>query len=872
MESASLFLRRNTARFLTAILFITAIAGGLPAQTANPSVQPLELSRPVRPWEFLCAVGTRAGLFGNESGRFEAWVYPLKLLREFHLKFHVDGRVLPAEALARTVVARPESSAIVYSGDTFTVRETFFVPVGDPGAIILIDVETEQPLEVEASFVRDFQLEWPAALGGTYLSWDAGLRAFSLGEEQKKFVGLVGSPTAADALQEYQTNYSESRVNSFRLGVTQKGRERKVVVMAAAMEGRAAAETTYRHLSGAYDELLRESSDYYRKYLSRTVSVDLPDAQLQQAYDWSRVSMLQGIVSNPFLGSGLVAGYRTSGASQRPGFAWFFGRDSLWTSLALDASGDFANTRTALEFVSKYQREDGKMPHEIAQAANFVPWFKDFPYGYASADATPLYIIAVDDYVVQSGDVDFAKGKWDSLWKAYQFLRSTYDARGFPQNFGVGHGWVEGGPLLPVKTELYQTALGAEALRALANVARLTGKGETSKQLEQEFERQKPLVEKAFWLAEKNRYAFALDKDGKPVDEPSVLATVPMWFGLLEEKNASAMITQLADFEHQTDWGMRIISDRSTKFSGGGYHYGSVWPLFTGWASVGEYRYHRASPAYANLRANALLALDGSLGHVTEVLSGDYYQPLSTSSPHQIWSAAMVISPLLRGMFGLSADARSGTLTFAPHVPADWTSFTIRNVSAGSARMDLVYSKTADAITLQVNCADGAACHVEFEPALSLRAEVLGVEMNGRPAAFHIAANEQDQHVAMRVSAAGKSNTLRIRVRNDFGLAYESNLPRLGARSQELRILSETWSASKDQLAVEVSGAAGSEYRLRVWNAGQIQKVEGADLDRTPQRETIGIQIRSSDTEPYPRTKVVFRFSTKQDKPPRGKP
>src|SRR5260370_26180742 len=101
---------------------------------------------------------------------------------------------------------------------------------------------------------------------------------------------------------------------------------------------------------------------------------------------------------------------------------------------------------------------------------------------------------------------------------------------------------------------------------------------------------------------------------------------------------------------------MRIISSGSRKFSGGGDRYGSVWPLFTGWASVGEYRYHRSQPAYANLRANALLALDGSLGHVTEVLSGDYYQPLSTSSPHQIWSAAMVVSPLLRGMFGLSAD------------------------------------------------------------------------------------------------------------------------------------------------------------------------------------------------------------------------
>src|SRR5947208_2766767 len=105
---------------------------------------------------------------------------------------------------------------------------------------------------------------------------------------------------------------------------------------------------------------------------------------------------------------------------------------------------------------------------------------------------------------------------------------------------------------------------------------------------------------------------------------------------------AGRTITQLATHDHETDWGMRIISSKSPKYSAGGYHFGSVWPLFTGWASVGEYSYHRALPAYSNLRANALMALDGSLGHVTEVLSGDYYQPLATSSPHQIWSAAMV--------------------------------------------------------------------------------------------------------------------------------------------------------------------------------------------------------------------------------------
>ncbi len=69
-------------------------------------------------------MGTRAGLFGNEAGQFEAWVYPLKILRDFHLRFHVDGRVIPAEALARTLTVRPESSTILYTGDTFAVRET----------------------------------------------------------------------------------------------------------------------------------------------------------------------------------------------------------------------------------------------------------------------------------------------------------------------------------------------------------------------------------------------------------------------------------------------------------------------------------------------------------------------------------------------------------------------------------------------------------------------------------------------------------------------------------------------------------------------------------------------------------------------------
>src|SRR5258708_5490305 len=548
--------------------------------------------------------------------------------------------------------------------------------------------------------------------------------------------------------------------------------------------------------------------------------------------------MVQGLVGNAVLGRGRVAGYRTSGESQRPGFAWFFGRDAEWTELGLDAVGDFSTTRTALDFLSKFQRDDGKVPHEIAQSASLVPWFKDYPYGFASADATPLYIIAMEDYVRHSGDVEFAKSKWANLWKAYGFLRSTYDEREFPRNFGFGHGWVEGGRLLPVKTELYQTGLGIAALRALSNLAHVIGKEDASNELSGSFEKQKPLMNTVFWIAEKKRFAFALDKDNHAVDEPSVLATVPMWFGLLDEAKADEMISQLADLDHQTDWGMRIISEHSPKFSGGGYHFGSVWPLFTGWAAVGEYRYHRSFPAYANLRANALLALDGSLGHVTEVLSGANYQSLSTSSPHQIWSAAMVVSPLLLGMFGLQPDATKGTLTFAPHPPADWTSFSIKNVLVGSAKLDLHYSKDAGEIKLEVKVTSDTSRTIEFQPALSLRAKVLGVEFNGKPVPFHVDSNSTDQHVITRVTVSGASNSLRIRIQNDFGLSYSSTLPAIGETSQGLRILSETWTPARDHLTINASGLSGSQYKLSVWGAEQIAAVEGARISKAANGKT----------------------------------
>ena len=163
--------------------------------TPNPS-ESLELSRPVRPWEFIDATGSRAALLGNESGRLDAWVYPLKILRNFHLIFHAEGHTLSADSLARTVIVRPESTTILYASDSFTVRETMVVPVDKPGALIYLDIHSADPMEVEAVFERDFQLEWPAVLADREIDWSPTLHAFTFGCENPNFTAIIGSPSA----------------------------------------------------------------------------------------------------------------------------------------------------------------------------------------------------------------------------------------------------------------------------------------------------------------------------------------------------------------------------------------------------------------------------------------------------------------------------------------------------------------------------------------------------------------------------------------------------------------------------------------------------------------------------------------------------
>ena len=816
-----------------------------------------EVSRSEHHGAFVSAVGRRAALLGTDDGQFEAWVYPLKLLRDFHLRFHVDGRTLPAEPLARTVITRPQSTTIVYSDGPFQVRETLFVPVHEPGAIITFDIQTERPLEIEVAFKPDFQLEWPADLGASDLSWDAEHRIFRFDAQNYPYAALLGSPTASDSTLQKGESGGES---SFLLGITERGADKKVVYLVASLKGHDDAAATYDRLIHTTNSLMADAANYYTDYLQHTLNIYVPDPEIRQAYDWARINLLQGMVDNPLLGTSLIAGYGASDEGRRPGFDWFFGRDALWSSLALDSEGDFADARAALEFLAKYQRADGKIPHEIPQSASLVPWFETYPYGYAAADATPLFLITMCDYMQSSGDTSFAVQKWDSIWRAYQFLNSTLDSDGFAQNADVGHGWVEGGPLVPVRTEIYQASLGIEALRAVATLAQLVGKNEIAPEIDRTFDRQRIRLNEAFWSSEKKFFAFAIDPNDHQMDEATVLPAVPLWFGLLDPVKAGDEIARLAGPDMQSDWGMRILSSSSEKYAGDGYHYGSVWPLFTGWASVGEYRYHRDLDAYSNLRANALLALDGSPGHFTEVLNGNYYEPLATSTPQQIWSAAMVVSPILRGLFGLKTNAAAGEIALKPHMPAHWPSFTIDNLNVGSTTLTLHFRKDANNIWLETTRRGGGKCTLDFDPALSLRATVAAATLNGRAIPYRVEPSDTDQHVSIRFEVPLGKSALRLRFNDDFELSITSHLPPLGSASQGPRILSEAWTPNRDLLNIEVAGVPGNAYELRLSDAGEIISVEGAELHKNDPRAPTLIVRFPPGSEMYVDRRITLQF------------
>src|SRR5512143_803209 len=107
------------------------------------SNNPIALSRDVRRGTYFDAAGRRAAILGVEEGRFESWVYPMKLFHDCRLTASLEGGDdnIDLANYARSVTAKPESFTITYSHPQFSIREIIFSPIDEPGSVILFDVD-----------------------------------------------------------------------------------------------------------------------------------------------------------------------------------------------------------------------------------------------------------------------------------------------------------------------------------------------------------------------------------------------------------------------------------------------------------------------------------------------------------------------------------------------------------------------------------------------------------------------------------------------------------------------------------------------------------------------------------------------------------
>jgi len=120
------------------------------------------------------------------------------------------------------------------------------------------------------------------------------------------------------------------------------------------------------------------------------------------------------------------------------------------------------------------------------------------------------------------------------------------------------------------------------------------------------------------------------------MNEVSIMPGIPLYFNQIEKDKTVPVLERFAGNDFTANWGTRMVEEKNPMFDADGYHTGSVWPLFTGWTSLAEYRNGRPVQGYSHLMNNLLGYQNWGLGFVDEVLNGSEYKP-SGVCRHQCW-------------------------------------------------------------------------------------------------------------------------------------------------------------------------------------------------------------------------------------------
>jgi glycogen debranching enzyme len=382
--------------------------------------------------------------------------------------------------------------------------------------------------------------------------------------------------------------------------------------------------------------------------------------------------------------SPLTAGRRSLPAAGLPWFMTMFGRDSIFTSLqALPFTPELAET-TLRELglrqgtrLDDFRDEDpGRILHEVRYGE--MTAFEERPHSpyFGAADATPLYVVLLDEYERWTGDRKLVReleqearaalawidGHADLQGNGYVWYRRRNEETGLENqcwkdswdSISYRDGRLPGFPRATCELQGYAydaKVRGARLAREIWKDAAFAA------ELERQAEDLKRRFNRDFWVEDGEYFALALDTEGGRVDALSSNIGHLLWSGIVQKSKAKALARHLMGPRLFSGWGVRTLAEGESRYNPVGYHVGTVWPFDCSIIAWGLRRYGFKEEA-ARIAAGILDAAAFFDGRLPEAFGGyersltKYPVQYPTACSPQAWSTGAPLL-LLRTMLGL---------------------------------------------------------------------------------------------------------------------------------------------------------------------------------------------------------------------------
>lgn len=772
-------------------------------------------------------------VMGKEKGGIEeVWSHPFMACRDLEtgIQFNERDSIHWLNEYLPDITVLPNAFIRKYLVKGHEIQEVITASIDDPVTLIHYELAQEEDATLHFRFSSNMRIMWPYSQkvsGDLYYTFDEGLNAFIVNIEAG-YTTLVGSMNETD--EQVIGNYEPFRQSANTTGkatdkylvsggFSVKTNENNAadIIIAASTEDMKDAVSFYREVSDNPWYVFAKSGEYYQNFIDSSLLFISPDPLLNEGFEWAKLATDQFFVHTPGLGKSFTAGYATTRkgwdgnheVNGRPGYGWYFGRDAQWSGMATLHYGDFNKIRSTLEMFIKFQDLNGKIFHELS-TSGFVH--------YDAADATPLFIVLAGRYLKHSGDIEFIENNWNAFEKAIEYCYSTdTDQDLLIENTNVGHGWVEGGFLFGSKTSLYLASCWAEALMNAHYMAKHLGLRDESERFLGESEKVTAIIREKFWNSETGFFNQGIYSDGTFLEEPSILSFIPVLFGQAGNQQAASIVSQTAGFNYTSDWGCRITGKNSERYNPRGYHTGSVWPLYTGWASLGEYRSGNSIQGFTHLMNNISMYKYWGPGYIEEVVHGEIYQP-SGVCHHQCWSETMAIQPLIEGLLGYRPDALEKRMVLSPNLPAGWDSLQVKKIRCGDDYLSLEMHRSDGKVTYKFDKSGDGDIMIEFNPFFPPGTEVKDLFISGEKNAEYTFKEFAGYTQLKTTFTLQESREVKIITRKGISLLPLVPEPVPGDTTVRPKIISHMYEEGIYSAVLE--GITGTVDTLKLWHNG----------------------------------------------------